>query len=874
MAKRQADSSNESYHAFRDFLLDHADLVRDVLLQSHQVRTNTISNETNLIGSSVSALCDHCTCVFEELIEMKTSIRVEVLSFLRNVNKFKVVLTQFVQSIHDQEAAHNSLIVEVNVDESCHVHGEVISAEAGLHRITELGNSLCKFHIHIQCHNFAGDYTVKVDGCYLSYDIDDTINKKLKGQYELNFLHQRDSVDNLSLSTDRKVNEHMPKRVAVYDAVKYRRSQYTNVKRGSKKDSTKKILMSALRTNVLFSSYTEYEQKRIVDAFDQVEVKAGEVVIRQGERGDHFYVVESGRLQLFIENSDGEQILSTHNIDAGSSFGEIALLYDIPRTATVTAFEDSILWRVDRHTYRYVVSSTEKQSMEENMLFLEEVQIMGKKFKDMLNDNDLNLLVTAVEQEDFAPGEIIIRQDQPGDYFYIIKSGDVGVCKVEKIPGCDTPVLKALLLSSSTDSIDQLVSNNSISTVNGSLFNTRSLGLGPQIAVLHAGSYFGERALLSEDVRQASCVALNSVSCLSLSREMFTKLVGTWHDLEVEAAPSAPTPMFKRVSSAMSAPSGAESVDGCADNRMTADPGLVNSIDDMDGNGNGSGNGVAPVQASASLARASSQQSQASTGSSLTGSGPSTPVRASSVVSNLGSQNPLVDPTALPSNTEPLGKRTSSRSSELEVTSGLAAFVFSNNSTSTRGRSVSDFTNATVGSSSGSEAGDSGQHSDHDIGSLNDIEQLFTLGTGAFGRVRLAKNNATGRFVVVKIQGKKAIQDQAMEAAISNEIILMRRVRSPFVAKLYTAFQDDYAVHMVMEFLPCGDFFAFLQSQGKNKLTEDKARFYSANVIAGLDALHSHSIAYRDLKPENLVRVRFDLITCRDVNDDCCHVSR
>jgi serine/threonine protein kinase len=57
----------------------------------------------------------------------------------------------------------------------------------------------------------------------------------------------------------------------------------------------------------------------------------------------------------------------------------------------------------------------------------------------------------------------------------------------------------------------------------------------------------------------------------------------------------------------------------------------------------------------------------------------------------------------------------------------------------------------------------------------------------------------------------------------------------------------------VLELLPGGEFFNFLQSAGK--LSEEKSRFYSAAVVLALGELHRNKIAYRDLKPENMVRL-------------------
>jgi len=76
-----------------------------------------------------------------------------------------------------------------------------------------------------------------------------------------------------------------------------------------------------------------------------VTVRKGEVVFRQGDRGDLFYIVEDGRCEISI---DGEQVADAW---PGEAFGEIALLRDIPRTATVTAIEDTKLLALERDEF-------------------------------------------------------------------------------------------------------------------------------------------------------------------------------------------------------------------------------------------------------------------------------------------------------------------------------------------------------------------------------------------------------------------------------------------------------------------------------------------------------------------------------------------
>ena len=74
----------------------------------------------------------------------------------------------------------------------------------------------------------------------------------------------------------------------------------------------------------------------------------------QGEDGDHFYLVDSGKFEVYLKQS-GEKALRSY--DPGDSFGELALLYNSARAATVKCVEDGVLWALERKAFRYVMVS-------------------------------------------------------------------------------------------------------------------------------------------------------------------------------------------------------------------------------------------------------------------------------------------------------------------------------------------------------------------------------------------------------------------------------------------------------------------------------------------------------------------------------------
>ena len=134
---------------------------------------------------------------------------------------------------------------------------------------------------------------------------------------------------------------------------------------------------------------------------------------------------------------------------------------------------------------------------------------------------------------------------------------------------------------------------------------------------------------------------------------------------------------------------------------------------------------------------------------------------------------------------------------------------------------------------------------------LSDLTQMNILGEGAFGKVKLAKAKDTGELYALKAQGKKFIVDNAQKDYVLNELRLMRLLRHPNILVLQCAMQDPSYIYFLMELLPGGELMNILEA--KRSFNEEWTRFYSASVLLAFSAFHEQRVAYRDLKPENLV---------------------
>ena len=103
----------------------------------------------------------------------------------------------------------------------------------------------------------------------------------------------------------------------------------------------------------------------------------------------------------------------------------------------------------------------------------------------------------------------------------------------------------------------------------------------------------------------------------------------------------------------------------------------------------------------------------------------------------------------------------------------------------------------------------------------------------------------------MKIMKKKEIKKRNQVVHTKAEKNIMQEVESPFIVRLYYAFQTDAKLYLVMDFMNGGELFYHLRKSGK--FTESRAKFYAAEILLALDYLHQNDIIYRDLKPENVL---------------------
>ncbi|XP_044130000.1 protein kinase C delta type-like [Bufo gargarizans] len=126
------------------------------------------------------------------------------------------------------------------------------------------------------------------------------------------------------------------------------------------------------------------------------------------------------------------------------------------------------------------------------------------------------------------------------------------------------------------------------------------------------------------------------------------------------------------------------------------------------------------------------------------------------------------------------------------------------------------------------------------------------LGRGSFGTVMLAEDPSTRKHFAVKIISKRALLAEGDDESVMVERRVFQLASgSPFLVHADFAFQTKLHVLLGLEYMSCGDFYTYLLM--KDQLDIPSARFYAAELVCGIQFLHSKGVIHRDLKPENIL---------------------
>jgi serine/threonine protein phosphatase PrpC/CRP-like cAMP-binding protein len=201
--------------------------------------------------------------------------------------------------------------------------------------------------------------------------------------------------------------------------------------------SEKLRIADAIKTSVMFRNITDDQRETIFGVMEPIPVKAGTWVIKQGTFGDRFYIIDEGTFEVRIlgegEADDGTGGALIHVYEGSVAkhlhpcFGELALMYSAPRSASIIARTDGNLWGLHRSAFRQVLAQAQGTRKE-----LSKTVASIPLFKG-LSEEETSKVASAFDEIAFGRGENIVEQGHYGESMYVITSGSCGEYKsIEK----------------------------------------------------------------------------------------------------------------------------------------------------------------------------------------------------------------------------------------------------------------------------------------------------------------------------------------------------------------------------------------------------------------------------------------------------------
>ncbi|XP_029185501.1 cAMP-dependent protein kinase type II regulatory subunit-like isoform X1 [Acropora millepora] len=251
-----------------------------------------------------------------------------------------------------------------------------------------------------------------------------------------------------------------------------------------KTDDQRLRLNEAIRNILLFKNVAPEQLSEVLDAMFEKKVQPGDHVIDQGDDGDNFYVIDSGVYEIYVKIDGKDKMVGVYN--EKGSFGELALMYNTPRAATIIATSKGILWALDRNTFRRILLKAAAKKRKVHEALLESVPML----KEITEYERMNL-ADALQSRKFKDGECVIQQGHEADCMYFVESGVASI----RIRKQDDPTQEVELTQCSK------------------------------------GGYFGELALVTHKPRAASVYSVGDLVCAVLDVHAFERLLGPCMDI-------------------------------------------------------------------------------------------------------------------------------------------------------------------------------------------------------------------------------------------------------------------------------------------------------------------------------------------------------
>jgi len=287
----------------------------------------------------------------------------------------------------------------------------------------------------------------------------------------------------LDIDPNAKTDENRKRRFSVSAEATEQKQEIFVKKVYPKSDDALERIKQSTSEVFLFQGLEDEQTNLLIDAMFEKKCQSGDEIIAQGAYGDYFYVIESGRYEVWKsadEKNPEKNSKKVFEYDQKGAFGELALMYNAPRAATVRAATNGVLWAVDRGTFRHIIVGSTARKRKRYDTFLKDVDLLSE-CSDQLRAAIADILETVTVQK----GHFVFRAGDAADHFYFVQRGQAVVTLGDEQKAVGT--------------------------------------LGP-------GDFFGERGIMMNDARSANVrVVSDKMEIAGMDSASFIRLLGSFY---------------------------------------------------------------------------------------------------------------------------------------------------------------------------------------------------------------------------------------------------------------------------------------------------------------------------------------------------------
>ena len=641
------------------------------------------------------------------------------------------------------------------------------------------------------------------------------------------------------------------------------------------------LIYDIISKHYFLQTLNHQAKDEIIISMSLYSVKEGKTLYSEGYSGNYWYIVNSGELERYNNNK------LIGKLSRGDSFGERALMNGAPRSNTVIAKTDCKLWVLKRQVFRKILEFIFTSNYEENMKFLDGVNMpLDATFKSIMANN--------LMQEIYLKGQYICKEGELGSCMYIIKDGEVECLKGEKV----IRTLKKgenfgqkALLEDGIRSLDVKAKTDckiySISTeffknqfgenfreqlyynfITTSFMQSKTFGEISKKMISKTFKFFSFKSLKNGELAYPKGKKINEKLCVVLEGNIVDKKIN-----KVEAK------RYEILFETKLAEGNSDPIK----NDLVAEPDCILAEIDFDKFKEILGGDIKTAQAKSNqlvsfgniaffrilsddkieYLQNNLKIEKFQNGKKIINQGD---IGDKLFIIKQGRVDFFVNSRYIRSlnDGEEFGARSLIMTSDKRTATAIAnGEVTCYTLTSAIFKSILEpnlyeyFTNKIY-------------LEDNTI-ELKDLDNIKELGSGSFGSVNLVRNKKNKYTYAIKALDLEQIKKENLESCVEVERDVLLKIDHPFIMKMVKYLKNDTYIFFINEYIKGKELWEVIRDIGL--LNKEQTQFYGGSILLAMDYLHKQKIIYRDLKPENvMVNVKgyikvIDFGTVKEIQD-------